>query len=368
MVDLRTQYLRLKNEIDPAISKALNETNYIKGPEVTEFETALSHFTGSKHVIGCANGTDAIQIALMALQLPPGSEIITPSFSYAALTEMILIMGYKPVFVEVDPNTFLMDPAQIQQAITPKTKVIAPVHLYGQICNMESILSIANAHQLYVIEDNAQAIGAEYTFADGSVKQAGTMGHIGTTSFFPSKNLGCYGDGGALFTNDDGLAMRIKMIANHGQRTKYVHEVIGMNSRLDTLQAAILNVKLGHLKEFEIQRQKVAAFYDADLGSIDQFSVPQRAAWSSHVFHQYTIRLETAQLRDGLKTHLNEHNVPSMVYYPTPLHMQEAYRQNISMPLTENLCKTVLSLPIHTEMTQLQMEFITETIKKYFNK
>ncbi|MCC7298697.1 MAG: DegT/DnrJ/EryC1/StrS family aminotransferase [Bacteroidia bacterium] len=366
MVDLQTQYGRLKNEIDTAIQKVLQSAAFIKGPEVAAFETELQDFTGAKHVIACANGTDALQLAFMALKLQPGDEVITPSFSYAALAEVLHLLHLKPVFCEVDAKTFLLDPEQIEKHISPKTKAIAPVHLYGQICDMDAIIAIATKHQLPVVEDTAQAIGAVYTFKNGEKKQAGTMGAIGTTSFFPSKNLGCYGDGGAVFTNDDQLAKQLKMVANHGQPQKYVHEVIGINSRLDTLQAAILQVKLKYLKEFEASRNAVADAYDAVLEGIDGISAPIRNADSTHVFHQYTAVLKDAADQKPLMEYLKSQGIPSMIYYPTPLHKQQAYAQHISMPLTEDLCTRVISLPIHTEMAADQLQHITTTIKAYF--
>jgi len=365
MLDLQTQYSRLKTDIDSAIQNVLESAAFIKGPEVSEFEKGLSKFTGAKFVIGCANGTDALQLALMALDLPRGSEVITPSFSYAALAEVILLMGLVPVFVEVDPNTFLIDCQAIENAITPNTKVIAPVHLYGQTCDMEQIMAIATKNNLFVIEDSAQAIGSKYTFTSGSTAHAGTIGHIGTTSFFPSKNLGCYGDGGAIFTQDEKLAVKLKSIANHGQKVKYQHELIGINSRLDTIQAAVLNVKLSHLLEFEAARNKCADFYDFQLQNAIGVQIPSRVANSTHVFHQYTLTLNSHAKREQLKKHLTANNIPSMIYYPTPLHHQKAYFQDISMPLTESLCQRVISLPIHTEMDAEQLEFICETILNF---
>lgn len=368
MANLQAQYQAIKPEIDAAIQTVIDSTAFIKGPAVAEFERNLAEYTGAKHVISCANGTDAIQIALMALNLQPGDEVITPSFSYAALAEAILLMGLKPVFVDVDPDTFLIDVTKITEVISPKTKAIAPVHLYGQVCNMEAILDIAQKHNLFVIEDTAQAIGAKYTFSDGQTKQAGTMGTIGTTSFFPSKNLGCYGDGGAVFTNYAQLAEKIKMIANHGQRYKYEHEIIGINSRLDTLQAAILDVKLKYLPTYEAARNAVANKYDAGLTDISEITIPKRAANSTHVFHQYTFKLPSQEIRDNLKTYLNEHAIPSMIYYPKPLHAQIAYKQEITIPISEQLCEVVLSLPICTETEEEQIQYIIQNIKNYFTK
>lgn len=367
MVDLPGQYLRLKTEFTPAIENVLISGAYIKGPDVATFEKDLSAYIGAKHVIGCANGTDALQIAFMALNLQPGDEVITPSFGYAAVAEVIHLLGLKPVFAEVNPDTFLLDPASMEAAITPATKAIAPVHLYGQVADMEKILEIAARYHLYVVEDTAQAIGAVYTFSNGRKAQAGTMGDIGTTSFFPTKNLGCYGDGGAVFTQNDDLAKTMKMIANHGQQIKYKHEIIGINSRLDTLQAAILEVKLKHLPEFESARNACANWYDRELASCHWLKLPVRNPSSTHVFHQYTMVVQDNEMRDGLKKYLAEKSIPTMVYYPTPLHQQQAYRQEISMPLTEDLCSRVLSLPIHTEMDETQLSFITETIKEFFH-
>lgn len=368
MVDLQRQYNRLKSEIDPAVLGVMSSGAFIKGPEVKQFEKELSAYTGSAHVIGCANGTDALQIAFMALDLPPGSEIITPSFSYAALAEVLHLLKLKPVFAEVDPNTFLINPDGIEALITPNTRAIAPVHLYGQVCDMHKIMEIAKQHNLYVVEDTAQAIGAVYTFPDHSQKQAGTMGHIGTTSFFPSKNLGCFGDGGAVFTQDDELAVKISMIANHGQRVKYQHEVIGINSRLDTLQAAILKVKLNYLNEFTHARNVCADYYDKAFALTSGIQIPSRTENSTHVFHQYTVKLESKELRNGLMEELKNKGIPCMIYYPIPLHQQQAYAQTIHLNTTENLCDTVLSLPIHTEMDAEQLDFIATTINNYLDK
>lgn len=366
MIDLPAQYEGIRSEINSAIQEVLESAAFIKGPQVGEFEQSLAQYTGAKHIISCANGTDALQIALMALDLQPGDEVITPAFSYAAMAEAILLMGLKPVFVDVDPRSFLLDPALVEEAITPKTRVIAPVHLYGQISEMETLLNIAQKHGLYVLEDNAQAIGSTYTYSNGTKAQSGTMGHIGTTSFFPSKNLGCYGDGGAVFTNDDTLAEKIRMIANHGQKKKYYHEVIGVNSRLDTLQAAILNVKLKHLKSYEAGRNRVAEAYDQQLKDIDGLAIPFRVPNSTHVFHQYTLTLKEAEKRDQLKQFLNDHSIPTMIYYPLPLHQQPAYRQDIKMPVAEDLCSRVLSLPISPETEEEQILYITHKIKEFF--
>jgi UDP-2-acetamido-2-deoxy-ribo-hexuluronate aminotransferase len=368
MVDLQGQYTRLKNEIDSAMSEVLDKTQFIQGPQVKQFEQSLAEYCRIPHVISCANGTDAILLALLALDLEPGSEIITPSFSYAAFTEMVLLAGHKPVFVEVNPDTFLIDPAEIEALITPKTKVIAPVHLYGQVADMEKIEAIAQKHHLYIIEDNAQAIGADYIYSDGRKKKSGTMGHISTTSFFPSKNLGCYGDGGAVMTNDEKLAEKLRMLSNHGQRQKYHHEIVGMNSRLDTLQAAVLQVKLAHLDAFTKARNTVAGFYDERLKAVSGIKIPARSDNSSHVFHQYTITLENEDVRTRLKQHLMEAGIPTMIYYPIPLHMQNAYKQDISLKQTEQLCQTVLSLPVSTEMVAEQLDYICSKIEDFFKR
>jgi UDP-2-acetamido-2-deoxy-ribo-hexuluronate aminotransferase len=368
MVDLQTQYLSIKDEIDSAIQNVLNSTAFIQGKEVGEFASALASHVKTNFVIPCANGTDALQIALMALDLQPDDEVIVPVHTYVATAEVIALLRLKPVFIDVNPKTFNIDHDQLESKITQRTKAIVPVHLYGQCCDMQGILTIARKHNIYVVEDAAQALGAVYSFPDGMQKQAGTMGIIGTTSFFPSKNLGCYGDGGALFTDNAILAEKIRMIANHGQRVKYYHDIVGVNSRLDTLQAAILNVKLKYLNEYTLKRNRVADFYDKHLGSVKFLIVPQRASYSTHVFHQYTIKVEPA-LRDGLKTHLENNGVPSMIYYPVPLHLQKAYRiekyTKGTFPIAEVLSKTVLSLPIHTEMSEDDMWYIVNSIREF---
>jgi len=370
MVDLQTQYLRIKPEIDEAIQQVLTSTAFIQGPEVNTFAQALSEYIGGAQVIPCANGTDALQIAMMALDFKPGDEVILPVHTYVATAEVIALLGFTPVFTEVRQDTFNIDPDQIESKITSRTKAIVPVHLYGQCADMEPILKIAARHNLYVIEDAAQSLGAKYTFTDGTKKASGTMATIGTTSFFPSKNLGCYGDGGALFTNDKALAEKIRMIANHGQRVKYHHDIIGINSRLDTLQAAILRVKLNHLDRYERSRNEVASFYDKALAGISAVETPYRAANSTHVFHQYTIKVKEGK-RDGLKVHLEQNGIPTMIYYPVPLHLQKAYKrpgfEEGSFPVTEELSRTVLSLPIHTEMKQEELIYITDTIKAFFH-
>jgi len=365
MVNLQAQYHRFKSDIDAAVIQVMESAAFIQGPQVKNFENALSQLLNVKHVISCANGTDALQLAFMALDLPEGSEIITPSFSYAALAEVIYLLKLKPVFIDINENSFLIDVSQIEQAITSNTKAIAPVHLFGQVASMEAIVEIAKKHNLFVVEDNAQAIGAEYC-SSGISGFGGTLGHIGTTSFFPSKNLGCFGDGGAVFTNDDDLALKIRMIANHGQGEKYKHQVIGINSRLDAIQAAILSVKLPHLKSFAKSRQEVADRYTQSFESLDLFQVPQKEITSTHVFNQYTITLKTNEERDALKEKLGECGIPSMIYYPIPLHKQVAYSQNVRLPISENICNRVLSLPICPELTIENQEYIINTILKFY--
>jgi dTDP-4-amino-4,6-dideoxygalactose transaminase len=367
MVDLKSQYLRIKSEIDDAIEEVLTSMAFIQGPQVQQFAEALKNYVGAGFCIPCANGTDALQIAMMALDLKLGDELILPVHTYVATAEVIAVLGLTPVFIDVKADTFNLDVDQLEKKITSKTKAIVPVHLYGQCADMQPILKIAAKHNLFVIEDAAQSLGAEYTFSDGSKKRSGTMGTVGTTSFFPSKNLGCYGDGGALFTNDAQLAEKIKMMANHGQRIKYHHDVIGVNSRLDTLQAAILLVKLKYLNDYESRRNDVADFYDQALSAIPQVKIPVRTKNSTHVFHQYTLQVER---RDELKKYLEERGVPSMIYYPVPLHFQKAYQRTEfgegSFPITENLSKTVISLPIHTEMKPRELEYIAEQIKNFY--
>jgi dTDP-4-amino-4,6-dideoxygalactose transaminase len=370
MVDLKTQYLKIKSEVDQGIQSVIDETAFIKGGIIKEFEQELQSFLGVKHVIACANGTDALQIAMMALDLKSGDEIILPVFTYVSTAEVIALLGLVPVMVDVDPDDFTIDISLIQEKLSPKTKAIVPVHLFGQCANMEAILQFAREHELYVIEDTAQALGSKYTFSDGIVQRAGTIGDIGTTSFFPSKNLGCYGDGGALMTNNNELAEKLRMICNHGQKVKYIHDVIGVNSRLDTIQAAILRAKLKQLNEYERARQWAALRYDELLKDIVQIKTPKRIANSTHVFHQYTLIIEGVD-RDTVGAKLKELGVPSMVYYPTPLHVQKAFQPNPyrvgSFPVSEQLCKTVLSLPMHTEMNEDMIEFIVNSLKKVLN-
>jgi UDP-2-acetamido-2-deoxy-ribo-hexuluronate aminotransferase len=369
MVDLKGQYAKIQHEIDEAVLHTIRDAAFINGPQVAEFIKNFSAYLNGAFVIPCANGTDALQIAMMALDLDPGDEIIVPSFTYVATAEVIGLLNLKPVMVDVDPVNFNITHEKIQQAITSKTKAIVPVHLFGQCADMELILALAEEHGLFVIEDTAQAIGAVYTFKNGTKKQAGTMGHIGCTSFFPSKNLGCYGDGGAIYTNNPSLAERIKMIANHGQVKKYVHKYIGVNSRLDTIQAAILNIKLKHLDVYSNARKAAADIYDKLLAGVNELITPVRANNSTHVFHQYTIQVKNGK-RDALKMHLDNAGIPSMVYYPVPLNEQEAFKKIGavvgSLTTTEELCKSVLSLPMHTELTEVQQVFIAEHIQLFF--
>lgn len=367
MLDLHAQYLRFKDEIDAAIAGVLARTDFIGGQDVRTFEQELAAYHGASFAISCANGTDALQIALMAMDLPQGSEVITPGFSYAAIAEMCLLIGLKPVYCDVDPETYLMNVAELEALITPNTRVIAPVHLFGQTAPMEAIMEIAHKHNLLVLEDNAQAIGSEYTFSSGKTLKAGNIGHISTTSFFPSKNLGCYGDGGAIITNNEALAKRCKMIANHGQSVKYIHEIIGMNSRLDTLQAAVLRVKLPKLDGFIQERQTAAAVYDKALSGIAGLHLPKRTQNSTHVFHQYCITLESAAMREGLQEALKQHEIPSMIYYPVPLYKQKAYHQDIHLPVSEDLSQRIMALPMGTDMDEEQLNFIVTTIKHYFS-
>ena len=365
MVDLAGQYRRLKTEIDAGLEQVMLQASFINGPAVKTFATELEAYLGVKHVIPCANGTDAIQIALMALNLPEGSEIITPGFSYIALAEACALLKFRPVFADVDPDTFNLDPLQIEKHITPRTKVIAPVHLFGQSADMETILAIAEKHNLYVLEDNAQSIGADYTFSDGKTCKTGTMGHVGTTSFFPSKNLGCYGDGGAVTTNDPVLAENVRMIANHGQKVKYIHDTVGVNSRLDSMQAAVLSVKLKHLDSFNSDRRTVAKAYDEAFRDIQGVKIPSKYKKSTHVYNQYTLQMPGVDIED-FRSYLQKQGVPTMIYYPLPIHKQKAYEENISLPVSETLCSSVVSLPIGTEMEQSQVDYIIENVKNYF--
>ena len=370
MVDTKTQYLNIKGAVDAAIGEVLDSAAYINGKWVTEFAKELGTYQGDVHTIPCANGTDALQIALMALGLEPGDEVITPSFTYIATTEVVALLRLKPVFVEVDPDTFCMHPEALRKAITPKTKVIVPVHLYGHSAPMEEILQIAREHNLRVVEDNAQAIGCSYTFSDGSTQKTGTMGDVGTTSFYPSKNLGAYGDGGAIFTRDADLAAQMKMIANHGQQKRYYHERVGCNSRLDSVQAAILRVKLQHLDAYNQARQKVAAYYNAAFANHPNIQTPVVAPYSTHVYHQYTLIIKNAD-RDALGKHLADHQVPSMIYYPVPGHRQPMFTgMDIAcgdLTVTDWLTERVISLPVHTEMEEEQLEWITRHVLNFFD-
>ena len=374
MVDLKGQYLKIKDEVDAGIQNVIDNTAFINGPIVKDFAQHLSEYMGGCHVTPCANGTDALQIALMALELKPGDEVIVPAFTYVASAEVIGLLGLTPVMVDVDYETFNVTVDNIKKALSPKTKAIIPVHLFGQSCDMEPILAFAKEHNLYVIEDNAQAIGAEYTFSDGHKAKTGTMGTIGCTSFFPSKNLGCYGDGGAIFTNDDALAERIHMIANHGQRVKYHHAVIGCNSRLDSIQAAVLDVKLRHLDEYCKARYEAASYYTKQLKAFDPeekfFITPKELPNSTHVYHQYTLKIKNNK-RDELKTYLAEQGIPSMIYYPLPLQEQEAFkpitRAAESLEKSKECAYSVLSLPIHTEMTKDIQDQVINQLVFFFN-
>lgn len=371
MVDTKTQYLKIKSAVDEAIHEVLDSAQYIGGKVVQDFATALNTYHGSGFTIPCANGTDALQIAMMALDLQPGDEVITPSFTYIATTEVVALLRLKPVFVEVNPETFCIDPEAVRKAITPKTKAIVPVHLYGHAAPMEEILAIAKEHNLYVIEDNAQGIGCDYTFSNGTTKKTGTMGHIGCTSFYPSKNLGAYGDGGAMFTNDAELAEKLRMIANHGQQKRYHHDIVGCNSRLDAIQAAILNIKLQHLDEYIAARRKAADFYNKAFANHPNIKTPfVDSSYSNHVYHQYTLKLEGVD-RDALCSYLAEKNVPSMIYYPVPGHKQKVFASfglnNVNLETTDWLTERVISLPIHTELDEEQLSYITTQVLNFIN-
>jgi len=368
MVDLKGQYQKIKVEIDNAIADVIDDTSFIKGKQVQLFEKELAEYIGSKHIITCGNGTDALQIAIMALDLKPGDEVITCDFTFIATAEVIALMRLTPVLVDVDPKTFLITPEAIEKAITPRTKAIVPVHLFGQCANMEAIMQIAQKHNLFVIEDVAQANGCNYKFKNGQQKKAGTIGQIGCTSFFPSKNLGCFGDGGALMTNNDELAQKIRSITNHGMTTHYYHDRIGVNSRLDTIQAAVLRIKLKYLNEYNKARNKAANYYDKALANIPYIKIPVHSTNSEHIFHQYTIVIENNK-RDVLRNYLQEKNIPSMIYYPVPIHRQKAYSQynfkNEDFSVTEMLSGKVLSLPMHTELSEEQLNYITDCIRKF---
>lgn len=368
MVDLKSQYEKIKTGIDAAISDVIQSTAFIKGPPVKEFEEDLKKYLDVNHVISCGNGTDALQISLMALNLQPGDEVITPDFTFISTVEVVALMGLNPVLVDVDPGTFNISPDAIRQAITTKTKVILPVHLFGQCANMSEILDIAKEYDLAVIEDTAQATGTDFLHPDGTTQKAGTLGIVGCTSFFPSKNLGCYGDGGAIFTNDDELARRMRIIANHGMQIRYHYDVIGVNSRLDTMQAAILKEKLRYLDKYNQARQAVAEYYDNAFKDLDALSVPERVSYSNHIFHQYTIKLKDIN-RQQMVDYLKSKDIPAMIYYPVPLHRQKAFRYlgygDDQFPVTQELCKKVLSLPMHTELDSEQLQYITHHVKEF---
>lgn len=371
MVDLKGQYEKIKDRIDNAIIDTVCSTQFINGPQVKTFANNLADYTGSKHVIPCANGTDALQIALMALNLKPRDEIICPSFTYVATVEVIGLLGLTPVMADVDPSTFNITAELIEPLINPRTKAIVPVHLYGQSCDMEAILKLAKKHNLYVIEDNAQAIGAKYTFQNGTVQNTGTMGDLGTTSFFPSKNLGCYGDGGAIFTNNDELAIKLRIIANHGQEVKYYHKLIGCNSRLDSIQAAILDIKLRYLDQYSDTRKQMALRYDEAFLNIEGLETPRRLENSTHVFHQYTLKTKP-ELRNNIISYLKDKGIPAMIYYPVPLYKQEAFsnyvKTGFEIPNVEMLCQSVFSLPIHTEIESSNQGYIIQEVQNFFNQ
>ena len=371
MVDLLGQYNNIKEAIDTAILKAVHSGSFINGPEVKSFQNNLEKYLGIRKVIPCANGTDALQIAMMALDLKPGDEVIVPAFTYIATAEVIALLGLTPVWIDVDFTTFSIGSKAIEAAITPRSKAVIPVHLFGQCADMEAILKIAKQNNLFVIEDAAQAIGSEYTFSDGRISKAGTMGDIGCTSFFPSKNLGCFGDGGAIYTDNELLAEKIRMIANHGQTIKYQHDLVGVNSRLDTIQAAVLDIKLKYLDQFGASRAVAASIYDKLLSNIKQIQIPVRHKNSTHVFNQYTL-IVTDGSRNELKSYLESLGIPSMIYYPIPMHRQKAYLNDQytegAFPISEKLAKSVLSLPIHTELDIATQEFICDAIIKFYTK
>jgi dTDP-4-amino-4,6-dideoxygalactose transaminase len=369
MVDLKSQYQKIKPEVNERIQAVIDSAAFINGPEVKRFQEELEQYLQVKHVIPCANGTDALQVALMALGLKPGDEVITTTFTFVATAEVIALLGLKPVLVDVDYESYLIKTDELEQAITPQTKAIIPVHLFGQCANMEVIKKVADEHGLFIVEDAAQSIGASYHFKNGEGKQSGTIGHFGCTSFFPSKNLGCYGDGGAIFTNDDQLAEKARMVVNHGMKVRYYHDEIGVNSRLDSIQAAVLSTKLKHLNAYGNARRLAAWHYDEAFRSIEAIKIPKRMENSCHVFHQYTMRITNGQ-RDELQKYLTEAGIPAMIYYPVPLHQQKAYRDERyadgAFPVAEQLAKEVISLPMHTELDQEQLTFITEKVKEFF--
>lgn len=370
MVDVQAQYRQLKAELDARVIACIESGAFIHGPEVKTFETELGNFLGGTHVVACANGTDALQIALMALELEAGDEVIVPSFTFVASVEVIALLGLKPIVVDVDPRTFLMKPEDLEASLSPRTRAIIPVHLFGQCADMKSIMAIAKRRDLYVIEDNAQAIGAKCIGKDGDWQMSGTVGQIGCTSFYPSKNLGCYGDGGAMYTNDDQIAQKLRVVANHGMQRRYYHDIIGVNSRLDSIQAAVLNVKLPHLHLWNQQRRKVADQYDRQLSGIQSILIPTRVPWSEHVFHQYTIRVTDGR-RDELQKYLAENKIPSMIYYPVPMHEQEAFnklvRRRVPLTNTNKISQEVLSLPMHPDMMDEQIGYVCEHMRTFFN-
>jgi dTDP-4-amino-4,6-dideoxygalactose transaminase len=371
MVDLKSQYEKIKTEVDKGIQEVIDSCAFINGPAVRDFQSDLEKYLDIKHVIPCANGTDALQVAMMALGLKPGDEVITVSFTFIATAEVIALLGFTPVLVDVEPDTFNISIDSLRKAITPKTKAIVPVHLFGQCANMEEIMEIAKENNLYVIEDACQAIGAEYIFKDGSRKKAGTIGHIGCTSFFPSKNLGCYGDGGAIFTNDDELAKQMRVVVNHGMVVRYYHDYIGVNSRLDSIQAAVLKVKLQYLDEYARARNYAASFYNRAFENHPKIKTPVTAPYSTHVFHQYTLVLTNVD-RNELQSYLASKEIPAMIYYPVPLHMQKAYidprYKEGDFPVTEKLCSSVISLPMHTELDDEQLKYITDSVLEFINR
>ena len=371
MVDLKSQYMKIKPQVDQAINDVLSSTQFINGEHVKSFQNELAAYLGVKHVITCANGTDALQMSMMALGLKPGDEIITPSFTYIATTEVIGLLGLKPVFVDCDAENFNISVDEVEKAITKKTKAIVPVHLFGQSSDMKSIMSLAKKYNLFVIEDNAQAIGSDY-LGFNQPQKTGTIGNIGCTSFFPSKNLGCFGDGGAMMTNDDELAEKLRMIANHGQSKRYYHDIVGCNSRLDNIQAAVLRIKLKELDQYILNRQKAANYYDQNLKDLDQLTLPYRNLDSNHVFHQYTLKLDDSILRDELIQYLADKNIPAMVYYPVPAHRQKMFSKipnsYANMKVTNWLSSRVFSLPMHTELSILQQDYIIENISNFLNK
>ena len=371
MVDLKSQYEKIQSEVDASVLDVIRSTQFINGPEVKSFQKELEEYLDVKHVIPCANGTDALQIAMMALDLQPGDEVITSNFTYVATAEVIALLKLTPVLVDVYPDTFDLDIKAMEKAITPKTKAIVPVHLFGQATNMEALMEIAKKNNLFVIEDTAQAIGCNYIFKDDSKQKVGTIGTIGCTSFFPSKNLGCYGDGGAIFTNNDELAIKLRQTANHGQSRRYIHDRVGVNSRLDSIQAAILRIKLRHLDNYSFERNKVADYYDNAFRKSEKLKTPKRVTYSNHVFHQYTLQLKNVN-RDDIIAFLLEKGVPAMIYYPIPLHMQDAYKdpryKEEDFPVTEKLCKTVISLPMQTELSEEQLKHITDSVLEFLNK